>query len=341
MPDSAYGFWARLLHRIALGAGFVAEASFDIDRAMTKPDGVAAAGGKHVFVSGLARAGTTILMRQLHATGAFRSLTYRDMPFVLAPNLWARLTGATRRGMERQERAHGDGILVDFDSPEALEEVFWRIFAGDAYIRPDRLVPMAVGAETRDRFRTYVAMILSRGGDRYLSKNNNNILRLPGIAAAFPEATILIPFREPLAQAASLLGQHRLFAESHRTDPFGRRYMDWLVHREFGSGHMPFVFDGARPVGDPESIDYWLDLWRAAYRHLADHAGETAVFVSYERLCAGAVWPRLCARLELPVAETAETLRLSGRRFDTGADAGLVAECDALHARLLALSERL
>ncbi len=42
--------------------------------------------------------GPPFLMREIHRTGQFGSLTSADMPFVLAPNLWARLSskGATR-----------------------------------------------------------------------------------------------------------------------------------------------------------------------------------------------------------------------------------------------------
>ena len=70
--------------------------------------------GRHVFVSGLARAGTTILMREIHGSGDFGSLTYADMPFVLAPNFWRRLSANGAKAKPRAERAHGDGIEVEF-----------------------------------------------------------------------------------------------------------------------------------------------------------------------------------------------------------------------------------
>src|SRR5262245_24139786 len=156
---------------------------------------------RHVFVSGLARAGTTVLMRRFHATEQYRSLTYRDMPFVLAPNLWRRLSRNSRREVERAERAHGDNLLVDMDSPDSLDEVFWRIFAGDEYLGSDRLQPHEPGRELVEKYVRYVNAILSANEpriDRYLSKNNNNILRLGAIHRAFPNALLLIPFRDPL-----------------------------------------------------------------------------------------------------------------------------------------------
>ena len=101
---------------------------FDIEKTMHGGDLPDSSQGAHIFVSGLARSGTTLLMRMLHDTSAFASLTYRDMPLVMAPNLWKKIGGAFQKSMARRERAHGDGLEVDYDSPEALEEVFWRTY---------------------------------------------------------------------------------------------------------------------------------------------------------------------------------------------------------------------
>ena len=43
-----------------------------------------------LIVTGLARAGTTSLLNHLSETGAFASLNYRHMPFLMAPGTWAR-----------------------------------------------------------------------------------------------------------------------------------------------------------------------------------------------------------------------------------------------------------
>jgi len=235
LPGGNYSFASKVLHHLALGNRALAEASFDVEQSLYASPASQADEGRHVFVAGLARAGTTILMRSLYETGLFRSLTYRDMPFVLAPNLWRAVSRHSRREAVPSERAHGDGILVDFDSPEALEEVFWRVFCRDDYIRSDQLIPMQADDEIVAKFRAYIRVIL-KGGEtrRYLSKNNNNILRLSSIAAAFPAAAILIPFRDPVQHAGSLLRQHRHFLAVHEADPFSRRYMTWLAHHEIG-----------------------------------------------------------------------------------------------------------
>lgn len=342
MQQQSYSFWARALHRLALSGNAVAEVSFDLERKLYRVDNCRVAEGQHVFVTGLARAGTTILMRTLHETGAFRSLTYRDMPFVLAPNTWRRISNATRKNMDAEERAHGDGILVDYDSPEAMEEVFWRVRYGGDYVHKDRLVPAPVSPETERDFKDYVALLLrAHPGQRYLSKNNNNVLRLRSLARCFPNAVVLIAFREPLQQAYSLMRQHRLFLERQADEPFARDYMTWLVHHEFGQDHRPFVFDEAQVTAmrrfDPEThLGYWLQSWINTYSFVAATASENCIFLSYERLCDDAhpLWPSLCSRLNLDTQPPRVALRRSSQTVDADVPEALAREAGALYETL-------
>ena len=114
------------MHRLALGSKTLRRISFDIEKLLSRekqkgsPSEVAP-----VYVCGLARSGTTMLLRVLDQVGSLASLNYRDMPFVMAPNLWKRLSGFGAKEAHLSERAHGDGIEVGYDSPEAFEEIFW------------------------------------------------------------------------------------------------------------------------------------------------------------------------------------------------------------------------
>ena len=345
MSRDDYGHLARWLHHAALGFAPVAEASFSLEQLVGRPDSVAIVDRPHVFIAGLARAGTTILMRRLYQTGVYRSLTYRDMPFVLMPGLWRRISFASRLSTEAKERAHGDGILVDLDSPEALEEVFWRVFEGERYLRPDRLLPHDVGDETIERFRFYVAAILDSAGDsrqdRYLSKNNNSILRLRGIRRAFPNSVIVVPFRHPLQHAMSLLLQHEHFVERNRADPFSAKYMNWLAHHEFGQGQRPFVFvteDWDRLSRYTTSeLEYWLTLWSNTYRYLLESGPNGFRFLGYETLCRStdAVWSALLheAKLERGDQDLAP-LRLSERAPPYDVSEELLGDCMELYMQL-------
>lgn len=343
MSEHSYSFPSRVIHHLALSSKAVGEASFDIERAIYRVRGNDIGHQPHVFVTGLARAGTTILMRLLYRTGAYRSLTYRDMPFVLAPNLWSGIRKMSPKDMTAEERAHGDGILIDFDSPEALEEVFWRVTCGNDYIREDRLVPMSADRDAENDFRDYIALLLRQHpGKRYLSKNNNNILRLSSLVRCFPNATVVIPFREPLQHAYSLMRQHRNFLERHRRDRFSRKYMTWLAHHEFGQDHRPFVFDEktighAARHGCPETdLGYWLQLWIDVYGFIYATAPEPCILLSYERLCSQTetVWSGLCSKLSLPKQPAAELLHLSHRAIDQDLPDELLHKAHALYDAL-------
>jgi hypothetical protein len=338
---SNYSPGDKMLHQMALGSPALANLAFNIDQRMAKPKLNATQAGRHVFVSGLARAGTTVLMRRFHASGAFRSLTYRDMPLVLAPNLWRRLGGGKSTATEAKERAHGDNLKVNEDSPESLDEVFWRMFDGQSYITRTALSPHRPGKVIATKFASYVGAILSRSGkDRYLSKNNNNILRLLTIRETFPNALILVPFRDPFTHAGSLLKQHQRFLTMQGEDDFVLTYMDWLAHHEFGRGHRPFRFSETGPNGDPGTLDYWVDLWNQTYGWLLENAPADAVFVCYETLCKDpAIWNALAERAGVDPDVTSDGgFALAAAKPDAPTDVALGDKARALYDKLTARS---
>lgn len=306
---SDYGPAARLLHQLALGNRAIAETAFAIDQNISRPDLSAAGNGHHVFVSGLARAGTTLLTRRLFDSGHFASLTYGDMPFPVAPNLWRRLRLGGSGKLQAKERAHGDGLIVDDNSPEALDETFWRLFDGDAYIRPDHLSRHLPNADLLLKYRGLVGAVLKHcKKDRYLCKNNNNVLRLPELAQAFTNATCIIPFRAPHAHAKSLLNQHKRFLAMHAAIPFSRSYMAWLAHYEFGADQRPFL--RADKGVNLNSVSYWVEHWSTLYEWLLEAAPEQSIFVCYEDLCnMPDTWSKLEHRLGLKQVAARDPIR--------------------------------
>ena len=278
-------------------------------------------------------------MRRFYETGLYRSLTYRDMPFVLAPNLWRRLSSISKREIKNAERAHGDNLLVNADSPESLDEVFWRIFAGNEYLNKSFLKPHEPSAEVIQKYIRYVNAILTAHtpqGELYLSKNNNNILRLGAIRKAFPNALILIPFRDPLQHAYSLFRQHGHFTEMQRDSGFTLSYMTWLSHHEFGLDHRPFRFDdSASSLYTPDSLEYWLQLWCHTYSWLDNSKPDSAIFVCYEDLCSRKEsWERLAMLADIPVAEADNSFKLSSRSEAVSIDQNLVDQASEIYERL-------
>jgi len=287
----------RVLHRLAFATYGAQAALADCEDRVYARRLSACKVDRPVFIASLPRAGTTLLLERCAELPEFASHCYRDMPFVLIPCFWSRFSTAFRREGERRERAHGDGVLIDFDSHEALEEVVWKTFWRGHY-RKDRIRPWRPAECGDDEFRAFLKghlrkIIYLRCGDgaaagRYVSKNNLNIARLPALHRLFPHATAITPFRRPLDHAASLLEQHRRFSAMHRSDPFARTYMRAIGHFDFGDNLRPVDFNGwldRRESDDPTALTFWLQYWIETFDYLLDTAGEADHFVSYEALC--------------------------------------------------------
>jgi len=329
----------RTWQRLTLGNRAVVDITFDLERARFSP-WPDAPDDAPVFVAGLARAGTTVVTRLLHEHYGMASLTYRDLPFPLAPNGWAAVSARLERQVARTERGHGDRIVHDLDSAEAIEEVFWRHHEGGRFGRVEGLSPVPPLPETMAAFRDYVGLVRRRHrGARYLSKNNANVLRLPALAEAFPKAVLVHPFRTPLQQAQSLLRQHRLALALAAQDPYRAEFMTWLGHHEFGADQRPFLFPGHPPAdGDRDHIDYWLQLWISVHAALLDQPEPVRarqIFLDYDALCAGAAGQAERLSVALGLDDLAlDKLQAAPWRAVDGANRLLLARAQTLHIRL-------
>ena len=103
-----YSFLSKTLHHLVLGSNVISEMLYDIEMAIFKKKLDKNNSRSHIFVCGLPRSGTTILMNALYKTDQFASLTYRDMPFVISPNLWSKISDRNIKSMPAKERLHGD-----------------------------------------------------------------------------------------------------------------------------------------------------------------------------------------------------------------------------------------
>ena len=268
---NSYSWLEQNLHKFALSWQFMREVTFDFESTNICYSSVSE---NHIFITGLARAGTTILLNALYASNNFASLSYADMPFVLAPNLWSKIS-LKRGNTELKERAHGDGIKVSTESPEAFEEVFWKTFSDEEC------------EELEDKFRVYVGNILYKyKKERYLSKNNQNIKRVELISKIFNQSKILIPFREPIQHAYSLLTQHKKFIDDAKNDKFISKYMKWIGHTEFGPNYIPIYNQNLNFQNDLE-INHWIEQWYLTYCNAFQclKNKNNFHFISYEKLC--------------------------------------------------------
>jgi len=247
--------------------------------------------------------------------------------------------------MTERERIHGDGIYVDYDSPEALDEAFWRICVSEDYIKEYTLTPHRSDFDLIKKYQKYVAAISHLYGKRrYLAKNNNNVLRIGSIVEAFPNSFILVPFRKPLAQSASLLRQHKLLSDLQQHDPFIERYMNWLGHHEFGDGHKPFdLTDKRNSVQDLQSIEYWLGQWLMTYGYLLDCYDEFSrqiIFICYEQLCDDSVkvWESLLRKIDINNCQERPKFRLGQSIYFDAVDQDQLVAAEDIYNSLCALS---
>ena len=265
-----YSWLQQKLHQFALSSKFMREVMFDVESfsiSINQTD------DNHVFISGLARSGTTILLNAIYESDEFSSLSYQDMPFVLAPNIWSKLS-FNKKDINLVNRAHGDGIKVSTESPEAFEELFWMTFDES-------------DIDTKEKFRNYVQLINKKyQKKRYLSKNNQNVRRLELISKIFPNSKILIPFRNPIQHAYSLLSQHKRFITDSKKDKFISNYMKWIGHTEFGPNYIPIHYKNLC-FEDDLTINHWLEQWYLTYKHCFENLrnNESVYFICYEKLC--------------------------------------------------------
>ncbi|MBV7378097.1 sulfotransferase [Maritimibacter dapengensis] len=340
-----YGFLDRAVHRLAFKVDFGQEMLRDMEERLYGAEIAKQPVDSPIFVTSLARAGTTLLLEILAKHPDVVTHTYRDMPFVLSPLMWRKLSGRFRVDLARRERSHSDGMLVDADSPEAFEEVMWlrecpELFGEDG---------IALGPETGDRIAEPKSdlirrLIASRGpadAPRYVSKNNANIARLSAIRDAFPDARFVVPLRAPLDHAMSLHRQHMRYLDIHAESGFASDYMRDIGHFEFGDLHRPILFPGMDAVieaHDPKSLDYWLAYWICAYRHIAER--DDVCFVDMERFTRAPDVAELLKRLGLRADEATEqagtALVLPIKRYDRpdGVSDALFESADALFQSL-------
>lgn len=349
--ESAYAEADQLMHRLAFANRRMVRAAARLDNRIFRRRIQKVSLAPPVFIVSLPRGGTTALLNALHRLPGVATHEYRDMPFVTAPLLWSRLGGDRSKRVEKRERAHGDGLEIGLDSPEAFDEVLWRAHWPQKYAA-GRIRTFDEGdlddaaTDAFERHHAKVALVRrGRSADacRYVSKNNANIGRLRLLDPMFPGCSIIVALRRPAAHAASLHRQHERFLRLHAEDPFVRDYMRDIGHLEFGELHQPIDFaDLVDLVGsrEPSEPDYWLAYWIAAFEEVARHAGEVVVVQQDDlRDQPQATMERVCSSLGIDDAGTDFT-----SEFRPGADPtpeglfspDLLALADALYERIAA-----
>lgn len=292
-----YNFIDRMLHSVAFSIPFIQRELGSLETDFYKNKFSSIKLKNEVFVTGLPRSGTTLILQILFNTGEFDTFTYRQMPLIMAPIIWSKLSKYFYKDNLPQERAHGDGMDVSFDSPEAFEEIIWLSLFENKMVKDKYIETLSMEDITSDHIavlRNTIRKLLFINAEsdkqlshRYLSKNNANISRINLLTEVFPSSQIIVPFRNPSVHVSSIMRMHDKFLYEHQNDSFSQKYMKWLGHFEFGANFKPFKFNNSldynRPI-DQLDANYFMQYWLNAYNYILSSNRESVILVDFDQL---------------------------------------------------------
>lgn len=217
-----------------------------------------------IFISGMARGGSTLLLEFIAANDDIATHQYRDFPFIFTPYISRKFTDLFQRKIESKERAHGDKIFITPNSPEGMEEMIWMAFSNH-------------DKDFAKFYRGHIQKLLFASKcSRYAAKNNNLIARLPTLFDIFPDARVIIPVRDPVTHIASIMRQHNRFMDL-ANHPRAIRHLLAQGHFEFGP---------TRTWHAENEIAGWANAWNDHYRPLLPYLNkENILLVPYEKIC--------------------------------------------------------
>ena len=226
---------------------------------------------KPIFISGQARSGTTALVEALNKHEDTGSFIYRDLPFVKTLYFWNLINKIYFKGVKPKPRVHGDGLQVHPDSPDAIEEIIWKSFLSD--YRNSGFYKILDDNYINDSFKEYyivqIKKILYLRGNkkRYLSKGNYNIFRLKYIKNIFPDAKMIICFREPIETAISACKVHQNFINLSEQNKYFDKSLINNCHFEFGKYRKSINNNELNIDRDKieEKYYYYINQWYKIY----------------------------------------------------------------------------
>ncbi len=250
---------------------------------------------RHIFITGLARSGTTALLQSLDSTNDFGSLRYKYMPFILIPkisNIFSKYL--INKEDNKIERIHGDGIKINTNSPECLDEPYWLNTTYKKYNFSKIITPHNI--EKKD-LEGYIYLlneyIKIENKEHLIIKNNNAHLRILDLSSLLPNSQFLVLFRSPISHAISLLRLHKRLIKIQEENEFVLRYMEMIGHWEFGKGKKPFIYENNQEINltriNDTDLKYWLKQWIFSYewilKKVCSRKRSNIKLVCYEDLC--------------------------------------------------------
>ena len=256
---------------------------------------------KPVYVTGLARAGSTVTVEMIgkHPDVAYHKYMHSVNPFI--PHLVQQISKVVPLFKKPVERVHKDGLMVNRDSPEAVEEPMWMRFFDT--IHNDKVSNIFDEKISNPEFEKTYDLILrklmyNQKSTRYVAKNNYNVSRLEYLHKLYPSLKIILLIRHPINHIASLVKQDAILTELEIEN---KRLLHWtkiIGHREFASAKICVNVDSTKTIEkirklwekEETYVKGWAVQWNMIYSYVTDllkrnkHLAERTLILRYEDL---------------------------------------------------------
>ncbi len=271
-----------------------------------------------IYVTGLARSGTTISLEMLSRHPQTATHRYYHMVNPYWAYWWSRIINFLPLPEEDLvERIHKDGVMVNRDSPEALEEPLWTYFF--KHLHDETRSNILDATTSNPRFERYyrahmAKLVASQGASRYLTKNNYDVTRLEYLQKISPDARFLLFVRNPVNHIASVMKQNRLFTQMGSDARRTLKMTQIIGHHEFGDQRICINVGNSDEIRriralweEGRAVRGWAMYWASLYNHVARRLSDdpllqdAVLVVRYEDLCADSerVIDEICAHTQL------------------------------------------
>lgn len=255
-----------------------------------------------IYITGLARAGTTIVLEMLSKHPDLASHRYKHLLVPYIPYWTNVFTKRTNFLEEPTERIHSDGILVNRNSPEAVEEMIWQKFFNDLHNEETSNIinKQDINRKFEKFYYNHIRkLLLSQAKSRYLAKNNYNITRLEYLLKLFPDSKFLLIIRNPINHIASLIKQTKLFTKLEGRLPLLQNWEEMIGHHEFGCNKVFINVGNTEEIGKIRKllknkktyVEGWARYWDVIYDFVAnqlesnERLKNSTLVIKYDELC--------------------------------------------------------
>lgn len=226
-----------------------------------------------IFILGLARSGTSILSHYLCQFDNYKTFTYKNLPYIQLPIFWNYLSRFYYSGKHKFTRIHDDDIVIDKNSPDSFEELFWQLNFKNYDKNKLSFLENIQDYSFENKYKKLILKLLYiTKGSIYFSKNNNSIFRVKLLMKIFKNSKFIICIRNPLEQCYSLERVHKLFIKEQSNNKDFSKIMSMLGHYEFGDTRLVPLTKNANIINNywknEQDYEGYCYLWHDIYEYV-------------------------------------------------------------------------